>query len=56
MKQEEKRFSVRFPLTVLESVKQAAQEDKRSINSEILWLVGKGLAFRKGKEQRDKSI
>ncbi len=46
-----KRFSVRFPLDVLEAVKQAAQEDVRPINSEIVWLIRKALARR----QQEKS-
>ena len=37
--EKEKRFSVRFPLDVLESIKQIAKEDNRSINSEIIWIV-----------------
>ena len=45
MKQE-KRFSVRFPLSVLESIKQAAKEDNRSINSQIIWMVQKHLEER----------
>jgi hypothetical protein len=48
-----KRFSVRFPLDVLEAVKQAAREDERPINSEIVWLIRKGLAERKGSEKRE---
>ena len=44
--EQEKRFSVRFPLSVLESIKQAAQEDQRSINSEIIWIVRKHLEGR----------
>ena len=37
--EQEKRFSVRFPLSVLKSIKQAAKEDNRSINSEIIWII-----------------
>jgi hypothetical protein len=37
--EQEKRFSVRFPLDVLEQIKQAAKEDNRSINSEIIWIL-----------------
>jgi hypothetical protein len=44
-----KRFSVRFPLAVLEAVKQAAKEDERPINSEIVWLLRQALASRKEK-------
>jgi hypothetical protein len=53
MKQQVKRFSVRFPLDVLEAVKQAAQEDDRPINSEIVWLLRQALASRKGKREKD---
>jgi hypothetical protein len=44
--EQEKRFSVRFPLSVLESIKQVAKEDNRSINSEIIWMVRKHLEER----------
>ncbi len=37
--EQEKRFSVRFPLDVLEVIKQLAREDGRSINSEIVWIL-----------------
>jgi hypothetical protein len=47
MENTEKRFSVRFPLDVLEAVKQVAKEDGRSINSEIVWIVRDYLARRK---------
>ncbi|HCF86034.1 MAG TPA: antitoxin [Ktedonobacter sp.] len=47
---EEKRFSVRFPLDVLTAIKQLAKEDKRSINSEIVWIIREYLAQRKGGE------
>jgi len=43
---QEKRFSVRFPLSVLESIKQAAKEDNRSINGQIIWIVRKHLEER----------
>lgn len=54
MGQEEKRFSVRFPLDVLEAVKQAAKEDGRSINSEIVWILRDTLSKRKGKGHAEK--
>jgi len=49
-----KRFSVRFPLDLLEAVKQAAKEDERPYNSEIVWLLRNALAQRKGEQQRAK--
>ncbi len=35
----EKRFTIRFPLDLLANLKRYAQEDKRSINSEIVWIL-----------------
>jgi hypothetical protein len=37
--EEEKRFSVRFPKSILEKIKQAARDEKRSMNHEIVWAV-----------------
>jgi hypothetical protein len=34
-----KRFSVRFPLDLLDTLKQFAKEDARSINAEIIWIL-----------------
>ncbi len=51
MKQE-KRYSVRFPESVLEAIQQAAQEDNRSVNGEIVWIVRTYLEERKGKRRR----
>lgn len=48
--EQEKRFSVRFPLDVLESIKQLAKEDGRSINSEIIWILRAYIAKRQGKD------
>jgi hypothetical protein len=56
MDKQVKRFSVRFPLDVLEAVKQAAKEDERPINSEIVWLIRKALEVRKGSEKREKKL
>ena len=33
------RFSIRFPLDLLATIKHFAQEDARSINSEIVWIL-----------------
>ena len=56
MDRPEKRFSVRFPLDVLGAIKQAAQEDGRSINSEIIWLVRDALRRRKQGGRREESL
>lgn len=46
--EQEKRFSVRFPLDVLETIKQLAKEDGRSINSEIIWILRDYIRSRQG--------
>jgi hypothetical protein len=51
-KKKEQRFSVRFPLDVLEDVKQFAQEDKRSINSEIVWIFQEYIKIRRKTAQK----
>ena len=38
-KRNENRVSVRFPPEVLAELKRIAAEDKRSLNSEIIWIV-----------------
>jgi hypothetical protein len=50
-----KRYSVRFPLDLLQAVKQFAQEDKRSINGEIVWIVEQYVKQRK-RGKRDKEL
>ncbi|MFL5654619.1 MAG: Arc family DNA-binding protein [Ktedonobacteraceae bacterium] len=50
MENKEKRFSVRFPLDVLETIKQVAKEDGRSINSEIIWIVREYITKGKAKK------
>jgi hypothetical protein len=50
MKQEEKRHSVRFPPAVLDDIKNLAQEDQRSVNAEIVWIVQEYIKQRKGKQ------
>ncbi|MGI9059082.1 MAG: Arc family DNA-binding protein [Ktedonobacteraceae bacterium] len=55
MSNEEKRFSVRFPLDLLETIKQLAKEDKRSINAEILWIVREYIQ-RRGRKGHAQSV
>ena len=50
-KEQMKRFSVRFPLDLLETVTQAAKEDERPINSEIIWLLKIGLTLRRAERK-----
>jgi len=46
-KKQEKRFSVRFPLYVLEAIRQLAQEEDRSLNGEIIQAVREYIAKRR---------
>jgi|GraSoi2013_100cm_1033763.scaffolds.fasta_scaffold40760_3 hypothetical protein len=46
-KKQEKRFSVRFPLDVLEAIRQLAQEEDRSLNGEIIQAVREYIAKRR---------
>jgi hypothetical protein len=48
-----KRFSVRFPLDLLNALKQYAQEDKRSINGEIIWILSEYAHKRKGAKREE---
>ncbi len=45
--EDEKPFAVRFPEDVLTEIKQAAHEERRSINYEIVWAVSVYLENRK---------
>jgi hypothetical protein len=47
MDTQEKRFSVRFPLDVLEAIRKLAQEENRSLNGEIVQAVQEYIAKRK---------
>jgi hypothetical protein len=38
-----KSITVRMPEDVLDRVHQAAQEDRRSVNAEIVWLIERAL-------------
>jgi hypothetical protein len=51
-----KRFSIRFPLDLLETLKQFAQEDARSINGEMIWILGEYAKQRKGGQHHAQSI
>lgn len=47
----EKRFSIRFPLALLETLKELAKEDNRSINGEIVWILRTYVMQRKGEKK-----
>jgi hypothetical protein len=37
--EDEKRYTIRLDPRLLEAIKRYAQEDKRSINSEFVWIL-----------------
>lgn len=37
--QTERRISIRFPLDVLEAVRERAKANERSFNGEIIWML-----------------
>ena len=39
MERQEKSVSIRFPVDLLEQLKQVAQENNRSLNGEVIMLV-----------------
>ena len=53
--EEEVRYSIRFPRDLLETLKHLAHEDKRSINSEIVWVL-REFARERGKDAKKLQI
>lgn len=51
MKKQEKRFSVRFPLEVLEEIRQLSKEENRSLNGEIVQAVQDYIAKKRGSKK-----
>jgi len=51
--QKEKPIQVRFPVDVWQDVKHYAQEDQRSFNGEIIWILRNFLATRKGQKHNE---
>lgn len=46
-----KNLNVRFlDEEILERIREAADQDRRSVNSEIIWLIERGLACREDAE------
>jgi len=52
----ENGFFITFPLDLLETLKQFAQEDARSINGEMIWIVGEYAKQTKGGKCHAQSI
>jgi hypothetical protein len=49
-KQLTQKMSIYFPPELLESVRKQAQEDKRSFNAEVLWILQQFLEKQKSYE------
>jgi hypothetical protein len=49
--QEEKRISIRFPLDVLDTIRQFARAHDRSFNGEVIWAL-REYVRRHAKEQQ----
>ena len=48
-------MNTRYPPDVLEVIRQFAQEDSRSFNGMVIWILREYIRQRKG-EQRDQSL
>ncbi|HEX4208657.1 MAG TPA: hypothetical protein VHZ51_31535 [Ktedonobacteraceae bacterium] len=48
--QTEKKIQVRFPVDVWQDLKQFSQEDQRSFNGEVIWILRNYIAERKGQK------
>lgn len=48
----EQKLTVRFPVGMLEDLREMAQEDTRSLNSEIIWIIR--VAIDRRKKERTK--
>lgn len=47
---QEVRITIRIPSALHKRIVNAAEEDLRSLNSEIVWLLQRGMAIRKPPE------
>jgi len=50
----EQKLTVRFPVGMLDDLREMAQEDTRSLNSEIIWVVRTAIDRRK--KERAKQV
>jgi hypothetical protein len=48
----QQKMSIYFPLDLLARVRKAAQQHKRSVNKEVLWLVEQSLERQEKDEQK----
>ena len=51
-KQPEQKIQIRFPVDMWESLKELAQEDHRSLNGEVIWILQDYIKRRKDTSQQ----
>ena len=49
MKEQEKQFSIRFPLSLFTWIDAQAKENKRSFNAQVIWMLQQLYKQEKGK-------
>jgi len=49
----EKSISIRFPLDIIDDIKDLAQEDERSFNGEVVWIVRQYIQERRKAHEND---
>ncbi len=52
----ETRISIRFPLDVLQALRESAKRHERSFNGEVIWALRYYLEAQKGGKSREKIL
>jgi len=52
----ETRISIRFPLDVLQALRESAKRHERSFNGEVIWALRSYLDAQKGGKAREKIL
>jgi metal-responsive CopG/Arc/MetJ family transcriptional regulator len=55
-KDKETRITIRFPSTLVEELRQVAQRDARSLNSEVVYAVQQVVAQARKEKKRAQSL
>jgi hypothetical protein len=55
-KSEEKSIGTRYPLDVLSDIKHLAEQEGRSFNGEVIWILRDYIRQRKGEQKHDKGV
>jgi len=51
--EKEVKMNTRFPADVYAAIKQFAQEDSRSFNNMVIWILRKYIQERKGRQSKN---